>query len=208
MRIRNLVLAGLVASFAASNHQARAQQDASPDRFFSSADERVISALAQKKNGVVIVDASINNAVCHSMRVAITRKVGDKWETLSRFSSDVSVAGQLKHGAILILAPGEYAIASVNCRHFSFGTRLVGPHARFRVNAGELVNVGRLMLSYRLDIDKPLFSKTTGTMHRSVEALGAEARADVRQRLPKSFAKAVTRPMVIIGSAESALTRR
>ena len=207
MGIRNLLVAGAVASLALVNHAAHAQADLSPrvvgpDK---SMDERIAARMAEKQKGGIMIDAVVTNAEtgvvrCEIMEVGIASSDGSR-----PILFDVSSwsFGTFKPRAnVLYLSPGEYRVSSVRCRT---STRMVftGPHARFSVRAGEVADLGQLNLKFATKRDEGLFTTTgTGALEKSVGSASPEVRAHRKERMPKTMARAVARHMTIIGPAK------
>lgn len=100
-------------------------------------------------------------------------------------------------GGIASLPPGEHFLRSISCGNTSevYG----GPHAKFQVRAGEIVDVGAL----RLDHEGGGLFSNVGQTHRSVEDISPEVVAFLKVRAPRAMTHLVRRPMILLGAPES-----
>jgi hypothetical protein len=93
------------------------------------------------------------------------------------------------HGGAAFLPAGIYTVVSIRC----LGTRTYnGPVARFFVQPGEVINVGRLVLEHEL---APFLAKSDVKLN--IRDLSPEAVASLSQRAPNAFSKAKKRYMTL-----------
>jgi hypothetical protein len=196
IKIVTILRAAAMALFvAALCSPAQAEIDASG---VSSADEKIINALKQErergaKNGIVIIDAAVyvGKSYCGQPQVTFGRMVDGKLRAATTHMPGFFTRPIVGMKAA---AAGEYHVLRVTCtsgyrQHMNFN----GPHAKFQVRAGEVVNVGTLRLDYESD---GLF-KTTGTLHRSVTPLSPKIASLLKERLPQTTSRMANRPMTV-----------
>ena len=164
-------------------------------------DEKWVLALKKMRQGgsakvgVAIIDAQVFylSSNCATPRFLIGRVVDGKMRNV--------IAGQhlglfgAGLDAVKALTAGEYFINSVRCSPGPGSLTLDGPHARFEVRAGEVVNAGTLRLEY-----KPGGMCAGGTLRRAVEPLRKAIAAAVTRDFPRAFAEAVNRPMKVMAA--------
>jgi hypothetical protein len=162
-------------------------------------DERIMRLLGEKKVGAIALDVEVGpGRKCEQIDIHIGRLVDGKWRTDTIKGSSWFFRTQTAYGGMSSLVPGDYVIGSVTCKSGNHRTFLRGPHAKFQVNLGEVVNLGTL----RLDYETEGFFEMTGKMKKSIEAMKPEAKANLKERFPRAFVKAVDRRMTLIGAAE------
>lgn len=178
-------------------------QDASE---LTRADERIERGLASKR-GVVVFDLNIDKYRCEE--TSMTARRLDGVGSISLRGPGNGPLSERRPGAMDIMTPGTYEVTAVNCKVFKNINRQVLPFARFRVGAGEVVNIGRLKVTYKPDPGGNIFfGVNSGEVTKSVEPLDAAALAGLRQLAPKAMAKAVTRTMTMIGPTTSRVKKR
>ncbi|WP_076863328.1 hypothetical protein [Bradyrhizobium mercantei] len=166
-------------------------------------DEHIAREL-QEHRGVVIVDAIL---MMPSISGDLTRCVFPEvtlGQTLNKdaprktISASMIGGGKLAaFGGITSLPPGEYLLLSIRCDNVNAGYG--GPHAKFQVRAGEIVDIGALRLDHH---GGGLFSNA-GKMHRSVEDVSPEIVAFLKARAPRAMTQMVRRPMTMLGPPDS-----
>jgi hypothetical protein len=166
----------------------------------ASLDEKIRRVLLQERKGVVVMDAVLTrrdellgtSVPCRRLEMTFGGKV--EGQMLKRTLMTSSLGG---FGGIAPVPVGEYFVLSVACK--DTGTsNYNGPHARFQVRAGEIVNVGTLRIHYQAD---GAFQRT-GNAHRSTEDLSPQVMAFLKQHAPQSATKMVKRRMTMIGAAD------
>lgn len=72
--------------------------------------------------------------------------------------------------------------------------KLVEPFAKIRLKAGEVVNAGKLVIDYKLE------NGLTGKKSYRVksESLSSGQIAQLKEKAPRTFSKAIRRPMTIL----------
>jgi hypothetical protein len=93
------------------------------------------------------------------------------------------------HGGAAVLPAGVYTVVGLEC---SGSRKFNGSVARFSLQPGEVINVGRLVLEYEL---APFVSTKADLRIRD---LSPEAVASLSQRAPSAFSKAKKRYMGLI----------
>jgi len=169
-----------------------------------SVDDHIARELQDRK-GIVIVDAvlmgpKIGGGLTRCAFPEIT--LGQAHKDAPRKAVNGMAAPQsgkmVAFGGVTSLPPGEYLVLKIACANLN--SNYNGPHAKFQVRAGEIVNVGTLHLDAYSD---GLFSNT-GKWHRSVEDLNPQVVAFLKTRAPRAMTKVVNRRMTMLGPAEAA----
>ena len=88
--------------------------------------------------------------------------------------------------------PGDYVINSIKCERMVYN----GLQARFRIRAGEVINIGAIRFDIRA---RDGFFVRTTVAHRSTEPLSRDTVTYFKQAYPKTFSRAVNRPMSLVG---------
>jgi hypothetical protein len=171
----------------------------------STRDERIKQFLDDGKGGAVAIGVSMARSGCSGIDVVIGQVVDGKWKTRKLPMPSKPFSKQTAFGAMTSLRPGAYAVAGVICSRGNQRNALNGPYARFQVNAGEVVNVGLLNINFELE---GVLIQTTGKLSKSVDAMPAEVRADLKERFPLVFPKAVERRMTLVGPTETDIKKR
>lgn len=137
---------------------------------------------------------------CPEMQVFLAR-LGDgkKAETRTRFNSPLAQLFGKTLGGVVALAPGDYVVTGISCGDRR--TIINGPHARLQIRAGEVINAGAIKLAVRGYEGDFIITGVT-LVHRSIERLTPEAVAYFKKEYPQTFARAVSRPMSLVGSAD------
>jgi len=156
-------------------------------------DEVFMRALADRKQGLIFFE--VIGAGCPPGVVSFGRAVDGKPTAIKLF----------QYGGIGGLEPGQYSVLSVKCTTGTSATTFNGPFATFRVGVGEIVNIGALKLDYKLDY---LGLSGTGTLHKAIVSTGVDTIARLKEKIPRTFAKMINRPMTLVGPADIGIKRR
>jgi len=158
----------------------------------------------QEHRGVVIVDAILMTpriggglTRCLSPEITLGQTLNKDAPTKTIKASIVGGGKLTTFGGVTSLPPGEHLLLGIRCRTANAGYG--GPHAKFQVRAGEIVNIGALRLDYE---GGGLFS-SAGKMHRSVEDVSPEVVAFLKARAPRAMTHVVKRPMTMLGPPDS-----
>ncbi len=174
-------------------------QQSSPNGFTPQPgnDEAILQALSERKGGLVIIDAAVNGRSCNGTRIFVARKGDDQLQTVAAAEGSRSILGtQIRFAGVMILAPGQYLVTRVNCANYT-NYLLNGPFAQFHVNAGEVVNVGVLRLSTQLG-----GAFRSGIVRADgVGGMDPQARVRFKERIPRTYARLVERPMTLVSAA-------
>ena len=135
---------------------------------------------------------------CPEMQVFLAR-LGDgkKAEARTRFNSPLAQLFGKSLGGVVALAPGDHVVTGIRCGKANIN----GPHARFQIRAGEIINAGAIKLVVRGYEGDFIITGVT-LVHRSIERLSPETIAYFKKEYPQTFARAVSRPMSLVGSAD------
>jgi len=169
--------------------------------------DNAVERYLKAKRGIVVFDLDIDNRRCEESFIGAVRVVGPGSTLLTGPSSGVFSAHRL--GAITPVLPGTYEVRSVSCKVYKHIDRHNVLFARFRVGPGEIVNIGRLKVKYKPDPGGNIFfGVNSGVVSKSVGPLDAATVAGLRERAPKTMAKAVARTMTMVGPATSKVKKR
>jgi len=202
MAMRRAVLLAVWLAAVVSIAPARAQSgDILRPSDGSSVDEHIAREL-QEHRGVVILDAILSTPAIGGDTTRCAFPVLTLGQASNKDAPQKTVRGMVAFGAITSLPPGEHLVLSIACNNTS--ESYSGPHAKFQVRAGEIVNVGALRIDHKSDA---LFSQT-GKMHRAVEDLNPDIVAFLKARAPRAMTNVVRRPMTMLGAADNAARTR
>jgi hypothetical protein len=169
-------------------------------------DNQVAELRAKKQEGAVIVDVQPlldGNRTCGTLMIKVRPPSGAWLDELTLVRPGKTLFGEgPQHGGLVKLPPNRYTITSITCGFFgSRGPNFEGPHASFEVRAGEVVDLGVLVLDYRIRREQGLFSGSSGTgaVRRSVTGMSPQARAELKAKMPNSVGLVVTRHMQVVG---------
>jgi hypothetical protein len=151
-----------------------------------------MNLLTEHQRGLVVIGASLG---CDFGVINVGRAGDSKPRAIKFFA----------YSGIGDLEPGQYAVLSVRCSAGNRTTTLDGPFATFSIGAGEIVNVGVLKLEYKLEY---LGLGRNGTLHKSILSISPDTIARFKERIPRSFARMITRPMVMVGATDVPIKRR
>jgi hypothetical protein len=172
----------------------------SADAAAQSVDQQQLAFLQEESRkpngrGLVLVGATEKDNTCVPPLLQVGRMVDGKYQ----YSGTLTpvMRGFLSPGEFLPrpLPAGEYVIGAIFCSSGRINYTFNGPHAKFQVKAGELVEIGTLALHYQMD---HVFS-AGGTLKRAVEPYNPRLEAELRAKAPGLMAKLVRRRMVLIG---------
>ncbi|HKY86683.1 MAG TPA: hypothetical protein VJL90_07995 [Pseudorhodoplanes sp.] len=162
-------------------------------------DEGLVKYLSELRGGAVIFDMHFKCGSQAAVQVARLAKDNTLVRTNIRTSTWVFGTQDTYLLRITMLPPGDYEVLGAICKSDK-STRLYnGPFAKFQVKLGELVNVGALKIDYK---SNDILFGTSATVKKSIESLTPEALADLAQKYPSTFPKAVARRMEMMGPAE------
>ena len=202
------LIAGLLALVSMASASAQMQDDRYPNLpqaggagpVGPSVDDYVARLVEERRQGFIYIDAAVSPGNrCANMRIIVARNVEGRWIPTTISSTTTFFGVQRSFGGTATLDPGDYAVTHVLCINYGSRQILVGPFARFRVNGGEVLNVGTLTLYLGVG-SAPGKLAITG---KSVGGMRAEARAAFRQQNPKTAARMVDRYMVAFGAAQA-----
>jgi hypothetical protein len=212
MNLSALAFAGLVVAVMATSASAQTARDVSRDDRIptdipsaSSRDDRIKKSLDEGQAGAVAIGVSMARSGCSGIDLLIGQLVDGKVKAGKLPMPSKPFAKQTAFGGLKAVRPGEYVVAGVVCARGSNRIRLNGPYAKFQVKAGEVVNVGLINIHYELE---GVIFQTSGKLRKSVESMPADVRADLKERFPLVFPKAVERRMTLIGPAETEIRKR
>jgi len=165
-----------------------------------SLDEKLLNTL--KRKAVVVIDAAVAGRRCDGLVMNVGQIVNGKSQ-VRRLRASSKLFGKTRFGGITVAPEGEYVLESLTCDPYGqTRTNFNGPHAKFHVRAGEFVNLGTLKIQYESD------GFRTGKTHRSIENLGPDAMAYVKEQFPQTIAKMIKRPMTLVGPADARIQFR
>lgn len=201
MIMRTKILACVLALAPISHGWAQVQDDRYPNLPSGggapgvSSDEVVLQALSERKFGVVIIDAVMAARQCSRTRIYVARKVDDQWQEVAIDGTGSFFGTRTRYAGMGLLTPGDYVVARVFCGG-STNYVLNGPFARFRVNGGEVVNLGVLVLRLGLAREST-FGRWTAAA-TLVEGMDPGARSRLKERAPRLYARMVERRMTLL----------
>lgn len=174
--------------------------------------------LARQKKGVAVLRAQILGHGCSGGTLTIGKKVADIYSAVRTIQTTASAAASGNDVMQVELPPDEYHVINVSCGLQSGrtmttialgqkdGTNLLGfggdykrSFASFRLQAGEIVNVGSLTV---------MSSGGGGSAHLTVTDLPAASRERFKKERPNLAAQITTRLMVVHRAPMSADERR
>jgi hypothetical protein len=162
--------------------------------------QRHITFLEQERRkpggqGMVLFGADVNVS-CLFPSVTVGRIVGGQFKFTSVLRPPLRGLLSSSERLPRPLAAGEYAIGSVFCSGLNQESYdFDGPHAKFQVRPGEVVEIGTLSLVFKRDF---IFSPN-GNLTRTVKPYYPALEAELRAMAPALMAKMVRRRMVLIG---------
>ena len=182
--MRKFILALLATVLLAPLHPTRAAAEAEGDAR--------IAQLHQEhpELGFLLFDVTVLNdgkRVCSANTVSLTSN------TRKQAQVDVNpgsfIPSRRTRGALASLEPAVWTIGFVEC---SYG-KYAGPFAKIRIEAGDIVNAGNLIVDVYTIRPRGLFQGAIRGAHATVEDLPAEAVESLQQRAPATLAKAKRR---------------
>jgi hypothetical protein len=163
--------------------------------------------------GIIFVESNIiqeTNLECPKVEMFFRRPEDTKpWYLEARLVSFLDAIFGRTLGGIGALPSGTYALTSITCSVGNNHHVLLGPHAKLQIRAGEIVNIGMFKMTMRKEHEVNIlnpFDKNPTLNHRSIEPLSAQGIAYFKETTPYTFARAVTRPMILLGSPDGVLS--
>jgi hypothetical protein len=152
-------------------------------------DTQATELRAKKDVGGIMIDAfPVNdNETCGTFQITVKPVGGGESTTFWRAGNSVWGKGTT-YGSFIRLPPGRYEVTRVACGNYGGDGTFEGPHARFELRAGELVDLGVLRLGY----------ERWRAVRRSVTGMSPQARALLKERMPKNFGFMRVRHMTAI----------
>lgn len=160
-------------------------------------DDLSVASLTKSRDAVIVMAAVLDGATERSCsKVGFMPADSETWRpydlTINLATGTIAVAGEEVIGSRKI-APGQYRIAAVVCSDPKL-IEIIGGIATFSVSAGEVVNLGKLVVIPTL---RPS-SSFAGLQERGYAAHITNLRTDPRKRLNKDLsAHLIDRPMVL-----------
>lgn len=167
-------------------------ENAPSQEALTSADQMVVAMLKEKpKSGVLILEATLlmqgKPLRCNGFNVYLKSTEG---KTIVTNSGRISVAEE-----------GDYTVLRAVCGPWvgMTGETYEGPFAKIRLKAGEVVNAGKLVVDYKLE------NNWTGkkSYRISSENLSPDQIAKLKEKTPRTFSKAVKRPVSVMKVANN-----
>jgi hypothetical protein len=140
--------------------------------------------------GFLLFDVSVlrdGQLQCRPYTATLTSNTG-KRVSVDVFTPMLSLHGESR-GALASLEPAVWTIAMVNCHKHIFN----GPFAQTRIESGEIINAGNLVVDVYTIRPEGLFNGPVRGAHTRVEDLGPETVESLQKRAPGTFAKAKRR---------------
>jgi hypothetical protein len=134
---------------------------------------------------------------------------GGKYRSLAVITGMTKPWGTPKNFTPTRVPAGDYIVAWVRCYPGAghVKTTINGPFAKFRVNAGELVDVGTLNIRYAYE---NILSGITGKgkINVAIEDANPAQLAEIQKIAPLLMKRLVKRHMVRIGPPERSVSRK
>jgi hypothetical protein len=205
MRIRNFLFFSFVTFLVLPVTAVRAQ-DSLPGAFASDED-RASYALKSNKYGAVALEVAPSLAGCEALEITVSQKVDGAWQHKQLEGTRWLLTQKITRPRVLVLAPGEHLITSVLCGPpNTIRGNYRGPFAKFNIRAGELVNVGKLRLDFKMNAKGGIFNPIFD-VHKSVVPFDAADRDYYKKELPRSLSRMTTRHMTLVGATDVVLSR-
>jgi len=197
-----MLLVGMTAVlFATFCLPARADDDATLD-------EQGVAWLAKQRAkhtgmGQVIIDVAAysGNSPCDRSRLTIGIALQGRRAQATLMGYYSSLFGT-SFGGIKSLPAGIYLVDRVECEGYKIRRTINGPHARFEVREGELVNLGLLKIIYTSD---NAWWDMSGKIERTVHPLPAKTVEWLTRKFPRFYRTAIYRPMTLTGPVTNAV---
>jgi len=138
-------------------------------------------------------DGRTSPKICQKIWVWLVSDQGKKTVFFSQISPTLlgNAANSSTYGGWAVLAPGVYTVAQLWCEG---SVTFPGQFARFAVQAGQVLNLGCLVIEYRLG-PLTLFEPRRDSGEWRVEDLSPRALASLSEEAPVAFSKATKRYM-------------
>lgn len=173
----------------------------------TSTDQKIQERAAQKPDlGLVFMEVRLfrqgekTPQICQSLWVNLAPKHGRPTRVMTQSSPTLfgHASADSTYGGWAVLDEETYIVHSIEC-NFA-GQTYRGPFAAFALRKGEVLNLGRLVIEYKLAPPEfhllPYHPKNTGVW--IVEDLSPEAVASLTKAAPAAFAKATKHYMSIV----------
>jgi hypothetical protein len=165
-------------------------------------DQRILKAArANPTAGLIFMEVkfyesgSTTPKICQKIWVTVVSDQGKATLVITQASPTLfgRAAESSTYGGPAVLLEGVYTITSILCEG---STRFPGQFARFALRAGQVLNLGCLVVDYKRGPFNPFSpTRSTGQGQLRVEDLSPLAVASLTQRAPVAFSKAVKRYM-------------
>ena len=149
--------------------------------------------------GLLLIDASVQGHPCALSQISLARLENGALKDVASVSGTARTFGIVSPPPIQRLKAGEYTVTRISCKAGNQTSNFRGPYARFALNSGEAVNVGRLNLEPKSDG----FFSGSGTLRKSVQPIADDVLAKETELFPAVMSEMKTRPMVLLGGEES-----
>ena len=157
--------------------------------------------------GVVFMEAGLTEhgqtspRHCQGIRVRLRSEAGVSTTVVTQVSPKFfgKLSEATSYGGSTSLVAGVYEVQSVECED-PVGIRLQGPFARFTLRAGQILNLGCLMINYKLG-PPTLFTRSRSQGDWRTVDLSPKAVAWINKAAPLAFAKAKKQYMTPIRQA-------
>ncbi|MES2196326.1 MAG: hypothetical protein V4517_18050 [Pseudomonadota bacterium] len=140
--------------------------------------------------------------ICQSISVKLVSDAGVT--THLRTQSSPTFLGKeleyARYGAVAVLVAGVYTIQQVSCEESSGVVNLKGPFARFTLREGQVLNLGCLMVDYKLGPPSMFVASGFNGTWKAVD-LSPRAVEYLNKTIPLAFAKAKKQYMTPIREA-------
>jgi len=167
-------------------------------------DQKIQETAAKNPNsGLVFMEVRLSQQgektpqICQSLWVNLLPKHGRPTKVLTQSTPTLfgHALADSTYGGWAVLDEGTYIVYSIECNFTEKVYR--GPFAAFALRKGQILNLGRLVVEYKLAPYEfhllPYHAKNTGVW--TVEDLSPEAVASLTKTAPAAFAKATKQYM-------------
>jgi hypothetical protein len=162
----------------------------------AAAETEIDTSIAQLRQehpemGILFFDVTVlrnGQLSCIPRYADLVSNTGKK-ANLSVFTGGPFGFGGRSHGATAHLSPAVWTVVLLNCGNEKFK----GSVAQVRVEAGEIINAGTLVVDVYTIRREGLFTGPLHGAHAKVEDLGPEALESLNKSAPATFAKAKRR---------------
>src|SRR3954447_24608251 len=184
-----------------------------PPKSKATPDEQLLAGLERAKKdgeGLVLIAGEIRGMPCVRVDLDLVRNFNGRIQRLS-IAGMQRIFGSPVNFRPRGLGAGEWLVGSITCRAHVVGSGVTvfnGPHAKFELQPGEVVDVGTLKVEYaRTELMEYMFSGS-GNIRLSVQP-GSDARiVELKKDIPRVIAAIKRRPMVLVGASEQKVKPR